>query len=117
MRRFNIKDVEPFEVLEGVKLPFPKYSDEMPGDTRPIVNIYRYRFDNDFGLEFCFEDKKSGGHVRFLLYKKDSNLIEKFGEHAWGHRENFRHMIKISIGTTKKAKDTVEHWRKNYLVD
>lgn len=117
MRSFNIKDVEPVEVLEGVKLPFPKYSDEMPGDTRPIVNIYRYRFDNDFGLEFSFEDKRSGGHVRFLLYKKDSNLIEKFGEHAWGQREHFRHMIKISMGTTKKSKNTVEHWRKTHLID
>jgi hypothetical protein len=117
MRSFNIKGIDPVEVLEGVRLPFPRYSDEMPGDERPIVNIYRYRFYNDFGLEFSFFDKISSGHVRFLLYKKDSDLIEKFGTNAWSHRATLRHMVKICRGTSKKDKNCVETWKKSLLID
>jgi hypothetical protein len=117
MRNFNIKGVEPVEVLEKVKLPFPKYSDEMPGDKRPIVNIYRYRFDNDFGIEVSFEDKISSGHVRFLLYKKDSNSIKKFGRSSWSNRSVMRHIVKICMSRDKDDRTTTQEWKKTLLVD
>lgn len=112
MRHFNIKDVEPEEVLERVKLPFPHYSDEMPGDERPIVNIYRYRFYNDFGVEFSFLDKMSSGHVRFLLYKKESETIEKFGSPSWGNRSVMRHIVRICRSRDRDDRITAEKWKK-----
>lgn len=115
MKKFSVKDIEPVEVLEAVLLPFPHYSDEMSIEERPIANIYRYRFDNDLGVEFSFVDKISSGHCRFLLYKKDSNVIEKFGNHAWSHRETMRRIVKICKGTTKKDKDTAEKWMNDLL--
>ena len=116
MRNFSIKGLDPEEFLEGVLLPFPHYSDEMSIDERPIANIYRYRFSNDFGLEFSFVDKLSSGHVRFLLYKKDSKIVEKFGKPSWGHRETLRHMAKICMSVREKDKKLSEAW-KNILIN
>jgi hypothetical protein len=117
MRNFNIKGVEPVEVLEKVKLPFPHYSDEIPEDERPIVNIYRYRFYNDFGVEFSFLDRISSGHVRFLLYKKDSETIEKFGRSSWSNRSVMRHIVRICISRDKDDRTTAQEWKKTLLVD
>jgi len=113
MRTITIKDIHPVEVLEGVELHFPHFNDEMPGDKRPIVNVYRYRFDNDFGVELSLLDKISSGHIRFLIYKKDSNLIKVAGEPSWGQRSVMRSIIKILAGSSEKNKNTAKEWKKN----
>lgn len=93
MRKMIIKGIEPIEVLEGVPLHFKNYSDEMPGDVRPIVNVYRYRFDSTFGIEVCLQDKISSGHIRILLFEEMSNIIKKASEPV----RSSRHLIKQTI--------------------
>jgi hypothetical protein len=111
MRTIAFKDVEPVEVLEKVVLHFPHFSDEMSIEERPVVNVYRYRFDDDFGVELSLLDKLSSGHVRFLLYQKDSNTIKSATQPAHAHRPIMRHIIKICLSTKTKHKDTVRKWR------
>jgi hypothetical protein len=106
MRKFHSKFADPVEVLENVVLPFANYEDEVHEDRRPLVTIYRYRFDNDFGIELFFQDKLSSSHFRFVSYKKDS--IEKFGPQVWIQRSITRDIIKICKSESENYKNIVE---------
>jgi hypothetical protein len=79
MYKFSYQGLEPVKVLENVVLPYPQYSDEMPGDTRPIVFMYYYRISDTFGMEITFyKYKGSGATVRHLEFDKTSNKIVKY---------------------------------------
>jgi len=102
MRKLVIKGIEPIEVIEGVPLHFKNHSNEMPGDIRPIVNVYRYRIDSTFGIEVCCQDKISSGHMRVLLFEKKSNIIKKASKPVWSSRHLIRKIITDYILKNKK---------------
>jgi hypothetical protein len=108
MKTITIKGIEPVEVLEGIPLHFPDFADEMPGDKRPIVNVYRYRFHDNFGAELSFKDTPGGGHLRFILFEEDSNKIKKASPPSWGHRATLRSIVTTCHRNSKRDFDWIE---------
>ncbi len=101
MYKFSYPGLEPVKVLENVVLPYPKYSDEMPGDTRPIVFMYYYRIFDTLGMELAFE-KRGGPRVRYLEFAEDSNEIIKYSEPSWYTRSILRYHLKVLLNDSHK---------------
>jgi hypothetical protein len=109
MKKFHTKYAEPIEVLENVLQPCGDYSGYE--EERPIVNIYKYHFDNDFGVEVICADKDRLPYTRFVVYKKDSDVVEKFGDYCWSGRGTIRRIFQVAASPSKKHKLVVEEWK------
>lgn len=93
MWKFSYPGLEPVETLIGVPLPFKEYSSDYDEDIRPIVNIYRYRFVGNRGVEIC-TNKMSWVYTRYLMYCEDSNDIESASRGSFGFRQSAKDLLK-----------------------
>lgn len=91
--RFSVPFIDPVELIREVPLPYLQYPDSREDDSRPTVNIHKYRYENGQGVEVCTVRNVSTVTMRFVKYQEDSNEYTDVSSHMHGDKALVRELI------------------------